>query len=281
MRFEVEHLTTYRYSAPVSLGPQTVRLRPRPDGRFRGIGWSLLLDPAPALRAEALDAEGNLVTRLWFEAETRHLAVVSRFTLDVHEAGPPRLILDQPQRTLPVEYPAAEAAVLAPYRTAGAPSSAVAALAVELAGRSRSDPLAFLALLAERLYHGIAREIREQGAPQSPEETLSRGRGACRDQTVLFLAVARAAGFAGRFGSGYQNRSSMTTAERYLHAWPEVYVPGCGWAGFDPTRGIATGGGHVAVAASREAAGAMPLTGTFFGDARCELTFEVRIHASD
>jgi transglutaminase-like putative cysteine protease len=281
MRFDVEHLTTYRYSAPVTLGPQTVRLRPRPDGSFREIGYSLLVDPAPAVRSELLDAEGNLATRLWFEAESRYLNIVSRFTLDVHEAAPPAVILAASGRRLPVDYPEDEAPVLAPYRGAAGSDGPVAALAADLRARAASDPVAFLALLTEHLHRTIGRKIRDQGAPQPPAETLTRRRGACRDQTLLFVAVARAAGFAARFVSGYQDRSAISTGERHLHAWPEAYLPGCGWRGFDPTRGIATGGGHVAVAAARDPAGAMPVTGTYFGTATSDLTYEVRIRTAD
>lgn len=280
MRFDVEHLTSYRYSEAVALGPQTVRLRPRPDGSFREIGYSLLVDPPPAARAEALDAEGNLVTRLWFEGETRHLNIVSRFTLDLHQPLAPIVILDAEYRGLPIGYSADETAVLAPYR-GGDHDPLIDAFARDQATHAAGDPLTFLALLTEGLHRDIGREIRESGAPQSPAETLTRRRGACRDQTMLFLAVARSAGFAGRFVSGYQERSALATPGRYLHAWPEVYLPGCGWRGFDPTRGIAVGGGHVAVAASRGPAGAMPVSGSYFGTARSELSYEVRIRTNE
>jgi transglutaminase-like putative cysteine protease len=279
MRFDVEHLTTYSYSEPVALGPQTVRLRPRHDGGFRELGYSLLVDPAPVLRRELLDAEGNLVTRMWFEAEARHLRIVSRFTVDTLEHDPFGMVLDTAHRVLPVVYRADEAAVLARYRETGHLVPTVRALADDIVARSAGDPLAFLAVLNDRLHTGIEREIRDDGAAQSPAETLARGRGACRDQTVLFVTVCRAAGYAARFVSGYQDRSAMETGERYLHAWPEVYIPGWGWRGLDPTRGIAVGGTHVPVAAAREPAGAMPVDGSYFGAARSQLSFEVRIQA--
>lgn len=279
MHFEVEHRTSYTYSDPVALGPQTLRLRPRPDGQMRELGFSLLVEPAPALRADVLDAEGNLVTRLWFEGETRRLEIVSRFTVETGPPGAPPLLIDSRYAALPLDYPPAEGAVLAPYRLAGRPAPQVRALAEDLARGAGIDPLAFLSLLNDHLFRRIEREIREEGAPQTPAETLSRGRGACRDQTLLFLAVTRAQGFAGRFVSGYQDRSALDTPERHLHAWPEVYLPGLGWQGFDPTRGIAAGSGHVAVAAARDPAGAMPVEGSYFGAARSELGFELRIRA--
>lgn len=280
MYLEVEHRTSYSYSEPVALGPHTLRLRLRPDGRMRELGFTLLVEPAPALRAEALDAEGNLVTRLWFEGETRHLNIVSRSRVETGPQAAPPLLIDTRYAKLPLDYPPSEGAVLAPYRTGGQGTAEVRALAEALARASDKHPLAFLARLNDHLFRHIEREIREEGAPQTPAETLSRGRGACRDQTLLFLAVARDQGFAGRFVSGYQDRSALDTPERYLHAWAEVYLPGFGWQGFDPTRGISDGSGHAAVAAARDPAGAMPVEGSYFGAARSELGFELRIRAS-
>jgi transglutaminase-like putative cysteine protease len=280
MRFEVEHLTNYNYDEPVTLGMQTVRLRPRQDGGIRELGYSLLVDPAPVLRRERLDAEGNLATRMWFEAETRHLRIVSRFTVDTLETDPFGLVLDTAYRALPVIYPPEETDALARYRTADHLGPSVRTLSEDIAARSDGDPLAFLAVLNDRLHREIEREIREEGPPQSPAQTLARGRGACRDQAVLFISLCRAAGFAARFVSGYQDRSAMDTPERHLHAWPEVYIPGCGWSGLDPTRGIAVGATHVAIAAAPGPAGAMPVEGSYFGSAASRLSFDVRIKTS-
>jgi transglutaminase-like putative cysteine protease len=277
MQIDVEHLTTYSYSEPVALGPHTVRLRPRPDGSFRELGYGLVVEPAPALRSEQLDAAGNLVTRLWFEGETRHLRLRSRFSVKTHRLAGPLLILDTAYRILPAVYPADEADCLVPYRGAGEVEDPVRALADQVAGEAAGDPLDFLTILTRRLHREIKREIRHQGAPQTPAETLARGRGACRDQTVLFIAACRAAGLAARFVSGYQDRSALDTPERYLHAWPEVYLPGQVWQGFDPTRGIPITNGHVPVAAAAGPLGTMPVDGSYFGSARSELRFEVRI----
>jgi len=277
MRFDVEHLTSYTYSEPVSLGPQTVRLRPRPDGGFREVGYSLLIDPAPALRSQLLDAAGNLATRLWFQGETRHLKIVSRFTVETLKGDAFGLILDTAYRVLPAVYPPDEAACLAPYREREVSDPAVRPLVDEVLAQSDGDPLLFLTLLNEWLHREIVREIREDGGPQTPAETLGRGRGACRDQTMLFVDAARSVGLAARFVSGYQDRSAIESERRHLHAWPEVYIAGCGWRGFDPTRGIPVTGRHVPVAAAARPDGAMPVEGSYFGAARSKLAFDVRI----
>jgi transglutaminase-like putative cysteine protease len=279
MHFDVEHLTSYRYGSPVHLGPQTMRLRPRRDGGFREIGYSLLVDPAPVLRSEMLDAAGNLVTRLWFESPTAHLRVVSRFTVETLAEAGRRLVLDAAYRRLPMTYPEAEAELLAPYRLAAPSEPRISSLAAGLVEESGDDPIELLLRLTRWLHERIEREIRDEGGPQRPRETLERGRGACRDQAVLFVAVCRTLGIASRFVSGYQDRSAMETERRHLHAWAEAYIPGCGWQGFDPTRGIPTGEGHVPVAAARDASGTMPVEGSYFGEAVSELAYDVRIRA--
>jgi transglutaminase-like putative cysteine protease len=278
-RLEVEHSTSYRYSGPVRLGPHTLRLRPRPHGSLRELTFALRVEPAPALRLDALDADGNRVTRLWFEGATDRLEILSRFTVESDgQGGPLPAGLCEPA-ALPLDYPPEEAPLVAPYRHEGPVAEPVRALAEELVRRAGPDPLLFLSALNAHLHTHITREIRELGAAHSPEHTLRSGRGACRDQALLFLAVARSQGLAGRFVSGYQDRSALTTPHRHLHAWPEVYLPGLGWLGFDPTRGIPAGAGHVAVAAARDPEGAMPVAGSYVGTASSELSYAVRIRA--
>jgi transglutaminase-like putative cysteine protease len=108
---------------------------------------------------------------------------------------------------------------------------------------------------------------------------LATWRGACRDLTVLFLAVSRSLGLPGRFCSGYQAAADTPDGQRYLHAWPEVFLPGVGWRGWDPTHGVPAGEGHVALCAAPDQAGTMPVVGGYyFGDSiTATLDFEVRI----
>ena len=249
MRIEVEHETVYEYTEPVRLGPQTVRLRPRPGGALREVRYELDVDPAPSLRLECLDATGNRVVRLRFEGQTRHLRLVSRLAVDTGGARDYVPALESDGARFPIAYCAGESEPLAPYLAGPPPDMPVADLTARLQAQANGDPLAFLDLLNRWIYEGIAREIRPTGAPQCAAETLARGSGACRDQTVLFVALCRAAGLAARFVSGYQDRSAMETDRRYLHAWPEVFLPGAGWYGYDPTRGIPVSDGHVPLAA--------------------------------
>ena len=281
MRIEIEHETTYDYSEPVRLGPQTVRLRPRPGGTLRELDFALAVDPAPALRLECLDLMGNRVVRLRFADETRHLRLAIRLAVETGAPADYVPFLEPGESRLPPDYPAEESAALAPYLAGPPAEPAVADLAGRLQGQAGADPLVFLERVNRWIYEHIAPEIRPTGAPRTPAETLARGRGACRDQTVLFVALCRTAGLAARFVSGYQDRSAMETDRRYLHAWPEVYLPGLGWYGYDPTRGMAVSNGHVALAAALDPAGTLPVEGSYFGGAASRMGFALTIRAQE
>jgi transglutaminase-like putative cysteine protease len=281
LHIEIAHETTYTYSEPVRLGPQTVRLRPRPGGAMREIGYVLAVDPAPSVRLECLDAYGNRVVRLHFAGETDHLRLALRLAVETGASADYAPFLGPGPARLPPDYPAAEAGPLALYLAGPPAAPAVADLAARLQGVAGADPLVFLERSNRFIFERIAREIRPTGAPQTPAETLARGSGACRDQTVLFLALCRAAGLAGRFVSGYQDRSAMETDRRYLHAWPEVYLPGAGWYGYDPTRGTAVSNGHVALAAAQDSAATLPVEGSYFGTASSRMEFALTIRAQE
>jgi len=278
MRIEIEHETTYDYSEPVRLGPQTVRLRPRPGGTLRELDFALAVDPTPTLRLECLDVPGNRIVRLRFAETTRHLRLAIRLVVETGAPVDYVPFLEPGQVRLPPDY-AAESAALAPYLAGPPAEPAVADLAGRLQDQAGADPLVFLERLNRWIYERITPEIRPTGAPRTPAETLSRGRGACRDQTVLFVALCRTAGLAARFVSGYQDRSAMETDRRYLHAWPEVYLPGAGWHGYDPTRGMAVSNGHVALAAALDPAGTLPVEGSYFGSAASRMGFALTIRA--
>jgi transglutaminase-like putative cysteine protease len=267
MRFQVQHRTAYTYKGPVRLGPQRVRLRPRGDNVAVLEHWDLAVDPEPSGRLEALDAEGNRVTCLWFDEPTERLRLGSLFTLHTEPAAVGARCPQTPgwdAATAP-ELRRRFLPCLALREGDGVP--AVAALSVELRRRT-GDPLAFLAALNGRLHESLEREIRPAGSPLPPAETLRRGRGSCRD-----LAV--------RFVSGYQARSERGGEERHMHAWPEVYLPEIGWRGFDPTHGTDVDDAHVAVAAAADPEEAAPVSGSYFGTAGSALEVEVRITAGD
>jgi len=277
MLFRVCHVTTYRYSQPVRLAPHWLRLRPRCDGMVQLLNHEIDILPLPAGRGEAFDAEGNLATRIWFMGETEQLTVASRFEARTLRSDPyDYLAEDMPWDHV---YTPELQRRLAPWVDQAPLAPSVLKLAAELRAASR-DGLDFIHRLNEDLYRRIDSETRDTGQAHAPEETLRLGRGACRDLAVLFAAICRSQGLAARFVSGYQkSRGDQDT--RYMHAWTEVYLPGGGWRGFDPTHGLAVTDQHVAVAAAVHSADAAPIDGTFLGAAQSDMQAEVHIHVED
>jgi transglutaminase-like putative cysteine protease len=274
MRFRVVHTTDYAYDIPVALGPHVVRLRPRCDGTLHLLAHDLRVEPAPAGRSDGLDLNGNGVTHLWFSGTTAQLLIASAFEVETTRTNPFEFLLDPGFARLPIRGSAELSACRAGREALPA---AVVELSDRLAEESGGDTLGFLSALNAHLFRTIVHDLRHDGDPHPPETTLALGAGACRDIAMLFLALCRAQGLAGRFVSGYQARSKRP--ERHLHAWPEVYLPGGGWRGFDPTWGLAIADAHVALAAAPTPAGTMPVEGSYMGAARERMAYHVSIHA--
>jgi len=266
MLFDIQHVTAYQYDKPVRLAPHLLRLSPRTDGNQRLLDFSCTITPRPVLQSNILDPEGNLVMRLWFDCSTTALRIVSSSRTETLLENPYGYIMDGDATRLPMSYQPADARMLAACRDPGTLAPEVAALATDIAGQAKLNTLDFLVTLNRHLYSEFAREIRHRGAPQNPELTLARRAGACRDLAVLFIALCRSQGIAARFVSGYQAHAEVPRERRYLHAWVEVYIPGGGWCGYDPSHGTAVADGHVAVAASCHASGVMPVSGSFYGN---------------
>lgn len=257
MRFTVRHDTYYRYDTPVTLGPHVLRLTPRP-GEHRLQSRTLALLPEPVAIWDETDASGNLLVHVTFPFRpVDELRIDSRFALET--SVPPLLV---GEGTPPLPWAPFWDPALGPFG-AQPVDPVVAAFARALAAEVGHQPLAFLAHLCRTLYTRSDRQIRTTGAAQTAAETLATWRGACRDLTVLFLAAARSVGIPGRFCSGYQAAAETPDGQRYLHAWPELFLPGVGWRGWDPTHGIPVGEGHVALCAAPDQDGTMPVTGGF------------------
>lgn len=278
MRFRVRHETFYNYSSPVSLGPHVLRLRPREDGAQRVLSYSLEIRPEPSLLSHALDAEGNVVGHAWFIGTTERLRITSAFEAETLRANPFDYVPEPGFDALPGPYAPALAQRLAPYLGRTDPDERVHAFAHAVLARSGPAPLAFLDALNRSIHERFERATREDGrAARRPSETLALGKGACRDLTVLYMEACRAVGLAARFVSGYR-RGDPARPDRHLHAWPEVYVPGGGWRGWDPVEALAVGETHVALAAGPAQADTMPVEGVFYGaDVKAALAYRLHI----
>jgi transglutaminase-like putative cysteine protease len=212
-----------------------------------------LLRLSPRATEGVLDAYGNTVTRVTFGSlPTSELHIESTFELE----------------TRPPLAPLVGASIPLPWPNPAVVDSGVIAFAQQLIAEVGNDPVAFLNHLCRSIDARADKHLRIEGDAQTP------------DYTVLFLAVARSQGMTARFVSGYQRSAETPDGRFYLHAWPEVFIPGTGWCGWDPTHGIPVGEGHVALCAAPEQAGTMPVVGgfTFNGpEVTSTLDFELRI----
>lgn len=263
MIFSIRHLTQYHYSLPVRLGPQKLRFRPRDDGSQELVHYSLDISPRPAGLDDHLDLEGNRVTQVWFEGETDQLQIELNLQVRTLRQDPFNYLLAPHAGYLPFDH-AHEMLCARAYLERIQLDDAVTAFAAELSLEANRETLRFLSLLSQRLYSDFSHVHRETGEAQSPSYTLQYRTGACRDLAVLFVDACRAEGIAARFASGYQ-KGNLQSERRHLHAWPEVYLPGAGWRGYDPTHGQALADTHVTIAAAANPRDTMPVTGGFTG----------------
>jgi transglutaminase-like putative cysteine protease len=193
------------------------------------------------------------------------LTVESEFEVETLRHNPYDFILTDPSLSrLPLHYPEEVRASLAPYLPATPHNGLVKEFSESSARDTGWQTLPFLAELTRRIYQRVGHAPRPHGDPLPAGQTLHVGMGACRDSAMVFIEACRAMGFAARFVSGYE-LAPPDSEMPSMHAWAEVYLPGAGWRGFDPSRGLATAESHVVVAAARTAALAAPVTGTWRG----------------
>jgi transglutaminase-like putative cysteine protease len=262
---EITHTTRYEFSLPVFLEPHVLRFQPRCDGGQALLEFHLDIDPAPGGQSACLDAAGNIVHRVWFDGLHDSLSITARSVVEMLRENPFDYLPDARRSMLPAYY-GDEAEALRPFLRREAPPSGnaddVAVFAARMRAAARGELVPFLTSLNHTMFERLTLIQREDGAAWAPAYTWRQQRGACRDLAWLFVDVCRAAGVAARFVSGYED--AVAGRQEYdLHAWAEVYIPGGGWRGYDPARGLAAAQHHVTVAASATPAGAMPVTGTF------------------
>ncbi len=287
MLLQIEHSLRYRYSKPVYLEPYIVRLAPRSDAAQVTRSFELQVEPQPQHLSCNVDLDGTLSHCLHFSGVHDRLTLTARAVVETSRRNPFDFLLhDAAFGRLPPAYPAALRAVLENYLLRAMEDrnaeNQVAALSREVGLDCRDNTLDFLAGLT-RVIHRICRtEHRASGAPRSAARTLASASGTCRDLAVLWMDACRAAGLAARFVSGYMfdvpgdtksdgKGAGENDATQYLHAWAEVYLPGGGWRGFDPSTGLAVADRYISIAASADPALASPGQGSFRGTATSEL----------
>lgn len=265
MKFHIKHEISWQYDRPVFIEPMTIRLRPQCDGSLNLLNWQLTLNPQPVATSHSLDALGNTVSVAWFSEKHERLNLTALSTVETIRANPFDYLLPSGQsEQLPLRYDEAAQNCLMPYccRSTVA-DDRVGEWANRLAAANTSVQ-AFLSALVGAMFEDFEMTIREDGPAMAPEETFETRRGACRDIAVVFIDACRSMGIASRFASGYAFEPDREGFNE-LHAWAEVYLPGVGWRGYDPTMGLAVADRHVLLASAPEPDGAAPTTGSYRG----------------
>lgn len=265
MHVQVRHVTRYNYSKAVFCEPMVVRLLPRHDAAQRLESYHLQVMPAAAGISPGLDLHDNNTAKVWFQGLTSTLIVTSDAVVETLRANPFDFLLDREAAVLPHEGDGLQEPLLDYYASPEGEAPGVRELAEQVLAEVDRQTIGFLCRLADRIYRECETVVREQGPALAAEETWQQRRGACRDQAVVFNEACRAVGLPARFVSGYSLSEIGDARERHLHAWSEVYLPGAGWRGFDPTTGLAVADEHIAVAAGRLPHHAAPTCGTFRG----------------
>jgi len=282
--FSVHHTTTYRYKNAVKPGLHQLLFRPRDSFDQKLLDYRLEITPPPAKTRWIHDALGNCITLVEFDTKTTLLHFETAIRLEHSPENAPDFRIEDYARTHPFRYADEELPDLAPYirrHYVGNPSIEhwLAKFVVAETSRPTGE---LLMTLNEAVAQGFSYRRRHSRGTQTPGETLERQEGTCRDFALLMMEAARSLGFAARFVTGYiyvPDRDGLVRlGGGSTHAWCQIYVPGSGWVEFDPTNGIVGNRDLIRVGVARTPEQAIPLSGSYWGDAEDELGMEISVN---
>jgi transglutaminase-like putative cysteine protease len=261
-RFALTHRSTYRYARAVGLGPQLIRLRPAPHCRTPILSYALNIEPATHWLHWQQDPLGNFMARVLMTEPVTAFSVTVGLTAEISATNPFDFFVEPSATTWPFTPEPWLAEQLLPYRGLDPLGPLLSAFLAELP-RAPRGTVELLVHLTALVHQRVAYVQRPEPGVWDGEKVLSEGRGSCRDSSWFLVQILRRLGFGARFVSGYLIEPVMLGRDdAELHAWAEVYVPGAGWVGLDPTSGLLAGAGHIPLAATPDPASAAPISGT-------------------
>jgi transglutaminase-like putative cysteine protease len=281
LKLRIHHETRYTYTRRVRFGPHRLVLRPREGHDLRVESMEVQASP-PAHLTWSRDVFGNSIGTLDFDAPAKELRIVSNVVVTRTPPYPHRKQDTDPTPFPPV-YDPLEIAVVAAYQQLSYPpdGETVSRWLSGICPKKPEDVESVVRCLNLAIHDQIRYVRREEKGVLTPAQTIKRGVGSCRDFATLLLDAARSLGIAARFASGYLECSASEAGYASTHAWVEIYLPGHGWRGFDPTLGTETSSAHVATGLSNHPRGVMPVTGSYFGPASAFRELRVSVQLTE
>ncbi len=265
MKLRITHELDYQYSDEVFLEPHYLYLHPKKSSMIALESYDIQISPTPDFFAKNLDSSDNIQQVAFFKEKTKHLNIKVVSEVLTTEFNPFSFVYHPYENhQLPVKYSPELEIVLQPCLIKSGVTTLIDQTARQIAASVNWKTGTYLTALNEYI-NQFTYEIREEGAAFDPEKTLLERRGSCRDYSVLYMAFCRVLGIASRFVSGFYYGDAQQ--ETNLHAWVEVYLPGGGWRGFDPTQNCLVAGNHVPLGASAMPNLIAPIVGSFRGQA--------------
>jgi uncharacterized protein (DUF2126 family) len=272
IKIAINHDTYYRYDKPVVLSPHIFRLRPAVHSRTKILGYSLKIKPKNHFINWQQDPFGNFLARVVFHEPTTELAVDVEVIAELSVINPFDFFLEEYADKFPFQYDNQLKRELTPYLEVSESGTLLKEWLKEVDTSKKIRTVDFLVGINQRLWKDINYTIRMEAGVQTCEETLTKRLGSCRDSAWLLVQILRHLGLAARFVSGYlvQLTADVKSLDgpsgpeqdfTDLHAWTEVYVPGAGWIGLDPTSGLFASEGHIPLACTPDYVSAAPVTG--------------------
>lgn len=271
MNFKIIHETTYSFSDDVFLEPHYLRFRPKQTPFIELNGFSIELKSESEGHKIFEDEEHNIIDFYWFEKLTNTFTISAQSSLQTKPYNPfDFLVHPDSFNSIPFNYSTHQQKILYASLQHVALAKEIVDYAEGILVLSKNNTINFVTNLTMQIHKDFCVEYREVGPPLNPTNTFTIKKGSCRDLSWMLINLLRYYGIASRFVSGYLYFETENPVYE-LHAWVEVFVPGAGWLGFDPSHGMLTGNTHFAVAASAIPENTMPVSGGIRGSAQSTL----------